>query len=132
MPARWSDDDLLRAGASAGGKLTIHAYRRHRSVGDPSVSTISRYLGDGSWPAAVARAGLTTSGLRPYRHRTTAEVLDAVAAWWATTDDHSLAAYRVAVRTDPTLPPEPAVQRLAGGWKGVRTHINSSTSRTPD
>lgn len=130
--ARWTDEQLLdalhAAGEGAGGPLTVPAYNAHRRPGDPSVTTIARQLGDGLWPTAVARAGLTTSSYRPYRRWTTNTVLEGVAAWWATTDDRSLAAYRAAARLDPTLPSESAVQRFAGGWKGVKGALGEALS----
>ena len=127
MPDRWSHEELVdalhrAAQAAAEQPLTIANYEWHRDDDDPAYTDLAYGLGDGSWSRAVTAAGLNPHR-RPNRSWTSAEILDAVATWWATTDDHRLPAYRDAARLDPTLPSEQVILLHAGGWKAIKAAL---------
>lgn len=92
---RFSDEQMMdalrRAAAHAEGEpLTAQAYNRHRDSADPSVPSYNQRYG--GWRNAVRRAGLTAGqAIRAeYVQRfSDPQILDAVAAFLATSDGHT-------------------------------------------
>lgn len=115
-------EDLRAVAALVDGPMTVVDYHQHRTPGrHAGASTIG--IRFGSWAAALDAAGLPPTGAR-YRRWTRAEALEAVAAWWAASDDHRQATYAAAARVDRDLPLPEQVTRHLGGWRGVRALLD--------